>query len=274
MTPEIFAPGIISVKERNELNSVFSPKGDEFFFTAYNAGIDRAQMMFSKRVKGKWTKPELAPMSNTSEKTNDVDMAFSPDGNQLYFCSDRPTSWDPKPKLNIWYSNRTEKGWSKPICLEKPVNSKELDLYPSFTTNGTMYFSSARPGGLGDRDVYFSRWKDGKFSTPVRMGPAINSIHREGDTFISPDENYIIVTTEKRPDRFGIADLYISFKNKDGSWTPAKNMGKTLNTDGVEYCPMVTPNGKYFFFTRKDRKSRKSDIYWMDARFIDSLRQN
>lgn len=272
MIPEVFAPGIVSVKDRSELNSVFSPKGDEFFFTVFNEAENWAYMMYSIQVNRVWTKPEIAPMSNSLKKYNDVDMAYSPNGNRLYFCSNRPVPWNPKPELNIWYCTRKGNGWSQPVYLEKPVNSEGLDLYPTFVADGTMYFASSRKGSLGSRDVYYSKWKDGAFTAPVRMGSAINTKYLEGDTYISPDEDYLIVTSDKRPDGLGSADLYISFRKKDGTWAPAKNMGKPINTDGVEFCPMVSPDGKYFFFTRKDRVSKKGNIYWVDAKIIESLR--
>jgi hypothetical protein len=66
MTPEIFAPGIISTK-KNELNSVFSPKGDEFFFAIctstreeHKKGIYLYIIMYTKQINGVWTKPETA----------------------------------------------------------------------------------------------------------------------------------------------------------------------------------------------------------------------
>lgn len=268
MTPEVFAPGIISVKDRFELNSVFSPKGDEFFF-AVEAPGDRAVMMYSKQVNGVWTQPEIAPMSKNLKEYSDVDMAFSPDGNRLYYCSNRAVPGNKKPEMNIWFSTRETNGWSKPVVLEKPVNSENIDLYPTFTTTGTMYFTSKRDGGFGNKDIYYSRWKNGRFTAPVHMGPAINTKNVEGDIFISPAEDYLIVTSEKRPDGLGSADLYISFRKKDGTWTNAKNMGEPVNSKGVEFCPMVSPDGKYFFFTRKTRAVPKGQIYWVDAKIIE-----
>jgi hypothetical protein len=54
--------------------------------------------------------------------------------------------------------------------------------------------------------------------------------------------------------------LYISFRKNDGSWTVAQN------TDIPGGLPKVTPDGKYFFF------SRDKDVYWVDAGVIDRLR--
>ena len=93
---------------------------------------------------------------------------------------------------------------------------------------------------------------------------------------------------------FGGVDLFVSFKKEDGSWTKGKNMGADINSSATEYCPTVSPDGKYFFFT-SNRKAYKSysetpltyeekirilnshgnglgDIYWVDARIIEELK--
>jgi hypothetical protein len=52
----------------------------------------------------------------------------------------------------------------------------------------------------------------------------------------------------QRPDGHGGSDLYISYQ-RDGAWTKATNLGNKINSSGSEYSPMVTPDGKYFFWS-------------------------
>lgn len=270
MTPELFAPGIISTEKR-ELNSVFSPKGDAFFFAIYTPKpVNKCVIMYSKQVNGIWTKPKKAPFSGTYI---DVDMAFSLDGNKLYFCSIRPNQSGkvPAPKHDIWFCNRIKNNnWSEPKNLGTLINSIESDVYPSFTQNGRMYFASSRKGGKGSMDIYYSQQINGKFSKPINIGSAINTQYGEGDTFVAPDESYLIVSSWGRPDCIGRKDFYISFRKKDGSWTIAKNMGTPINTKVYEYCPMVSPDGKYLFFSRFFEGT--ADIYWVDAKIIEKLK--
>ena len=47
-TPVIFGPGIVSTA-KNELNCAFSPKGDQLFFSIWNAGQNT--LVFDEKVK-------------------------------------------------------------------------------------------------------------------------------------------------------------------------------------------------------------------------------
>lgn len=261
MVPEVFAPGIIST-EKSELNAVFSPAGDEFYFAIHLAPPeDRYVIMVSRQVNGIWTRPEVAPFSG---RYTDVDMTFSLDGKQLYFCSKRPVPQSASPEYNIWVVHRTPNGgWSEPENLGAPVNTAGSETYPTFTKNGRMYFSSSRQGGKGSKDIYYSELIGGAYSDPVNLGEAINSQFGEGDTFVAPDESYLIVTHWGGPKGKG---LYISFKQEDGTWTKSVDMESILKRTIVGGCPMVTPDGKYFFYTSKGQ------IYWVDARIIDQCR--
>jgi hypothetical protein len=271
LTPELFAPGIISTKIKRELNSVFSPKGDEFYFAIYTPKPkDKCIIWCSKQINGMWTKPEVA---NFSGKTIDVDMALSMDGNKLYFCSLRPMEQGAKPvaKHAIWFCNRLKKsGWSEPIKLGTLINTSESETYPCLTQKGRMFFASTRKGGRGGKDIYYSQQIKGKFLKPVNIGDAVNTQYGEGDTFVAPDESFLIVSSSGRPDSLGGSDLYISFKKPDGTWTVVKNMGKTVNTKDYEYSPMASPDGKYLFFSRFSEAG--SDIFWVDSKVIDKFR--
>lgn len=259
--PEVFAPGIIST-EKSELNSVFSSDGKEFYYSIYTPEpVERYTIWYTKMIDGVWTKPEIA--SFCSEYT-DVDMSFSPDGKRMYFCSRRPVPGNPKPEYYIWYSNRLkDHSWSEPIMMDFPVNTPFSETYPTFTKNGRMYLSSNRNGSIGSKDVYSIDHVDGKYTNVVNLGDSINTEYGEGDTFISSDESYMIISCWGRPEGKG---MDISFKKEDNSWTQKVNIEKTLNWNIVGGCPYVSPDGKYFFFTSN------GDIYWVSSKIIEKLR--
>jgi Tol biopolymer transport system component len=259
--PEVFAPGIVSTRI-GEFNAAFSPDGKEFYFSV-NERSGRETMKFMTCKNDQWTPPQ--PVSFVSPQ-NDCDPLFSFDGRRLYFISTRPKKdragsrdWD------IWYVEKTDTGWSEPINIGPPVNSEVDEYYVSLTQDGTIYFASNRAGGLGSFDIYRSRFVDGQYMKPENLGDSINTRHLEHDPFIAPDESYLLFTSVDRPEGFGTGDLYISSRKKDGTWTKSKNLGKAFNSSGYDFCPIVSPDGKYFFFTRK------GDIYWASMAAIQEL---
>ena len=72
------------------------------------------------------------------------------------------------------------------------------------------------------------------------------------------------------PGSFGEDDIYVTFKQSDGSWSKPVNMGDKINSEKAENRPYVSPDGKYFFYTSTKRGNR--DIYWVDVKIIEELR--
>ncbi len=262
--PVKFAPHIVSLEEQREFCSTFSRDGKEFFFAVLVDG--RAETRSMKLSKTNWTKPKTI-LSDPVFNFNDA--MLSPDGNKLFFISDRPLDYkNEKKDFDIWYVERNGGGWSAPINAGPAINSDKNEYYVSFAQNGTMYYSSNRkfaPGSAGDYDICTSPFKQGKFQNAMPLGNSINTSEYEADVFVAPDESYVIFCAV-RTEGYGAGDLYISFKNSDGTWTKAKNMGETINTPGHELCPFVSGDGKYFFYTSR------WDIYWVDAKILNDLR--
>jgi len=269
-TPKVFAPGIVSTN-KSEFNAAFSPNGKEFFFSVNEPSgretmmfmkCENNQWMFMKCENNQWTPPQSAPFVSNQ---NDCDPFFSHDGSRLYFISTRTKKNDERSKdWDIWYVERTNSGWSEPRNLGPPVNSHQDEYYVSL--KGTIYFASNRTGSYGSFDIYRSRYVDGHYLEPENLGGSINTKYLEHDPFIAPDESYLLFTSVDRPGGFGAGDLYISFHRKEGTWTEAKNLGKAINTSGYDFCPMVSPDGKYFLFTRK------GNIYWVSMEVIKQLK--
>jgi ankyrin repeat protein len=262
LTPELFAPGIIST-EKKELNSVFTPDGKEFYFTIHTAK-GPWEIMVMKLIDNCWTKPEPASFSG---RFSDVDLFISPDGRKLFYCSNRPLDGkgEPKQDFDIWVVDRSGDGWSEPYNPGAPINSDEAEFYPSITRDGTLYFQSIRPDTRGSRDLYRAKLENGVYTRAENLGDVVNTNLFEGDILVSPDEEYIIFSVNRK-DSFGLGDLYISFRQKDDAWTEPRNMGPEINTEHNENCPILTPDGRYLFFTRH------GDIFWVDAKIIEQLK--
>ena len=266
MIPEIFAPGIVST-EKGELNIIISPDGNEIYFSRSRSSSPTVIMVMINK-DGKWHPPQVASFSG---QYSDMDPSMSADGTKIFFGSTRPTGKMNAQGCDIWVVERLKHGnWSEPRNIGEPVNTLKNDNYPTMTKEGSLYFQSKGHGGKGGLDIFRSEFRNGRYAKPENLGTTINSEYNDFDAFIAPDESYLIFSSANRPEGFGSGDLYISFRKKDGSWTQAQNMGETINTSSIEYCPKVSPDGMHLFFT--SGRSGNGDIYWVDARVIDQLK--
>jgi hypothetical protein len=166
-----------------------------------------------------------------------------------------------------WHSKRTDTGWSAPsLCTELP-DPKDKH-YLRDTASGRIYASSRGvPNGIGQMDISASE-KTGPEGSYRSLGRPLNSPANEGDFYVARDEAFIVFGSPHRGG-FGGGDLFISFRESDGSWSDPKNLGATVNTPGFEFGPYVTDDGRYLFYSRSSDFSRV-DVYWI--RF-DSLRE-
>ncbi|MEQ8361944.1 MAG: hypothetical protein RH948_03690 [Cyclobacteriaceae bacterium] len=262
LAPKIFAPGLISRKDLYEFGSVFNADATEFY---YGVNVkEKSEIWYATLEENHWSEPRaLLP----DEKYGHNDPFLSPDEQRLYFISKRSgDGLSEKDDHDIWYVERTEVGWSQPINAGPNINSDKNEYYISFTRSGTMYFSSnIKEENRNDFDIYYSRNVNESFQKPVALGDSVNTSAYEADVFVDPDESYIIFCASRR-EGMGQGDLYISFKNADGTWTKSQNMGSPINTASHELCPFVSGDGKYLFYTSNE------DIYWVDADIIDQYR--
>ncbi len=263
--PEVFAPGIVSDTSWGEHCQVaISPKGDEIYWSAWSSKYPPAdgkgnteQIYFSKFADGIWTKPALAEFVKDHLTILNGGPVFSQDGNRLYFYSvDRPGGLG---GMDTWYVERIDEKWSKPINVGEPFNSKGEDWSLIFTSLGNAYKN------FGKTIRY--NYENGRFSSPDTT-----VIHKDFrpifPIYVSPDESYVIFDSFKK-DNFGDLDLYISFKNKDDKWGDPINMGDKINTKARERFPVVSPDGKYFFFMRH---TKTQDFFWVSTDVIKDLK--
>jgi Tol biopolymer transport system component len=272
-----------------ELNSIYSHDYKEFY---YSVRILEGPVSIAcrKYQNNQWTEAEVVSFSGGQYM--DVDPCISQDGKSMFFASNRPVDKSQKANSNfdIWRVVKVNDEWGEPEILD--INSEQNEFYSSITNDGTLYFSSGRNNASGGADIYKSEFIDNKFQAAQKLEGDINDFS-EGDVFVSAKGDYLIFDCQGRKEGTG---LYISFK-KNNVWDTPIFMGKEVNSSGTEYSPVVSPDGKYLFFsswkktlkvptntpvTYKDYVSYYSDqcspqnghpdIYWIDAKIIDKLR--
>ena len=243
--PSLFAPGVVS-RRYNEMNAAFSPDGTELYFSMKDAGDRTSSILVSRRVGGHWQPPRVAPFSG---RHGDVDPMFSPDGKRLYFSSYRPREPGAPPAgdADIWYVERRDGVLGEPVHVGAPVSTPRDDFYPSLTRDGTLYYS-IWDGERRTGDIVRARLVNGAYRVE-NLGAPVNTASTEYDPFVAPDESYLIFASS-RPGGRGDGDLYVSFRDGTG-WSEPANLGGAINTPAREFCPAVSPDGKYVYFTSK-----------------------
>ncbi len=246
MVAEPFAPGVIS-KEGWEIEGVFAPGMKEFYFTT-RSGEDTPITVIGFRQQGNIWKKYI-------EFRRRGEISFSPDGSRMHMAKG--------------YKDRMGDGWSERKSLGPQFDREEWGIMRlTASSEGTYVFDDYKSGDV----IRISTLKNGKREAPKKMGPIVNTGKWTAHPFIAPDESYLIWDSE-REGGYGGSDLYISFRQGDGSWGPAINMGDSVNSDKWDAYASVTPDGKYITFNRAINDDYKNvDIYWVDAKIIETLR--
>jgi WD40-like Beta Propeller Repeat len=248
--PEIFAPGIISGISRLHTYPAISPDGKQILWMTLPPKI-----MEVHYENGEWSNP--APY----EPLKDI-MALRPEfdqrGNLLFSSAQIP---DGKGGQDIWQLN--EKG--EFINFGGPINTPNLENCPSFTKTGDIYYSSYVQGKRWDRGILMSKFIKGKYSDPTPLPETINIPNKEAIdylSYVSPDGSYILFSSNRHDTSKESCSIYVSYKDKNDSWGPAKNLSHFLGHFEDTRDPAISSDGKYLFF------SSGKNIMWVKTSVI------
>lgn len=254
----VFAPGKISLPNRNESCITISPDGKSIFHSVEfwpSAGIPF--ILHYEYKNNKWTGPDTATFSK-NRMTNEPIFAFN--GSRIYL--------DANPTLNqvgsvdLSYVTKNDTVWSNPISMGNPPNLSVDQYHPCIVADTSVYFSASN--GLIVRCQYHNGIYQPRTILPFPINYA-NTTQTWGDPYVAADESYIIFKST-RTGGFGGNDIYISYKKSDGNWTNPKNLGSKINTQYDETSGDVTPDGNYMTF------GSNKDLKWVSTSFIETLK--
>jgi len=259
-TPEVFAPGIVNREESIDLEGMFGSDMNSFYFV--REGEEYAGVVTVGEFKGDEVSYGLAVIEykNNQWQQSVVTKAasepsISPDGNMILSKNG--------------YIERTAGGWSEMKSLGEPFASISI-MRSAIASSGTIYFDTYTK--KLDTPIRYSRLVNGKYETPKSLGPQFGIGRYNAHPYIAPDESYIVFDSARDAGQ-GSSDLYISFRDADGQWGPAINLGDKINTTASEKNPSVSPDGKFIFFDRRTKRGNADvTIYWVDAQIIETLR--
>jgi len=177
------------------------------------------------------------------------------DGQTLFFTSRRPGNMGGfNPRLNdfgedFYFSEWKNGKWSEVKNLGPPINTVDNEGAACFSQDGMqVYFTGCnRPDGVGECDIYTSKFNGKEWSEPVNMGLGINTPGYETQPWLSHDGNtlYFIST---RKGGMGGTDIWYS-KRMGNTWLEPENLGAPINTPGNEYSPMLHASDAVLYFS-------------------------
>lgn len=226
-------------------DSLFAPSAQMPTTFRSVSTLDEGAPRFSE-----WSAPvNLGPPVNSDRE--ELTPFLSKDGLSLYFGSFRPGGLG--GPNDLWVARRASvtQGWEPPQNLGPTVNSSFTDGRPVLSNDEHRpFFSSSRPGGLGQQDLYMSRRRDRQddlgWQTPISLGPTINSTANDGAPAYFEDEagTSVLYFASTRPGGLGGNDIYATTLRPDETWSspslvaelssPFDDQGVAVRRDGVE----------------------------------------
>jgi OOP family OmpA-OmpF porin len=178
---------------------------------------------------------------------------FSPDGKRFYFTKCKE-NWKFEVECEIWVCSKNSSGWQTPVLLGKEVNMPGYtSTHPTvgFDTKHRkeiLYFSSNRPEGYGENDIWFVVYdpKKNVYGEAKNAGKNLNTPRNELTPFYFEKERKLYFSTDGRSGLGGL-DIY-SARGEMRTWGPSSNVGYPINTSVDELYYALKPSGESGYF--------------------------
>ncbi|GAB4048439.1 OmpA family protein [Spirosoma litoris] len=208
--------------------------------------------------------------SQVNSEYNEINPMISPDGKTLYYAriSHPNNTHGVKGSQDIWYSDLDAASgkWGPARRMGFPLNKDEYNCAYSITPDGqTMLIKGQyNNGNYETRGFSLSKKTANGWSPPQKMDIPnyVNMSKGQFDCgFMSADGKVLLMAfSEKKNSKED--DLYVSFRQKDGSWTKPMELGPEVNTKFTETTPFLAPDGATLYFSsNREGGLGSNDIY-------------
>ncbi|CAG5069420.1 Peptidoglycan-associated lipoprotein [Dyadobacter sp. CECT 9623] len=236
-----------------------------------------AKIRFAAKMDLKTQKENMGSAINT--KAQEVAPVISPDGKTLFFTRSNfeGNIGAPKPQ-DVWISSSNDKGqWSNAVNMGPPINTPGDNAVVSISSDGKTIYLLNEYQPDGSMHLGFSKsfkTKTGwSFPKQSKISNLAKIAFKEGATSleiaVSPYENVLILSLE-RADTEGSRDLYISFLQKDETWSEPQNIGATVNTADDEGTPFLALDNKTLYFSSHGHSGFGSADIFLTRRLDDT----
>ncbi|WP_291726887.1 OmpA family protein [Bernardetia sp.] len=236
----------------------------------------KAEINIAKDIP--FNKVERLPQTVNSPY-NEILPIISPDGKTLFFDrKDHPKNMPSisagKENDDIWVSRHvSDTIWTEAERLNEPVNNSQHNYVCSVTPDGNVILlaNAYLPSGKMEQGISISyKTIDGSWSfpEPLKIKDFYNT-DKYAEFCLAPNRKVLIMSV-RREDTYGSRDLYISFLQRDNSWSVPKNMGTTLNSAALEVSPTLSSDNKTLYFASNGRSGYGSMDMYVSRRLDDT----
>lgn len=228
-------------------------------------GFYYEDIFMTKKVNGKWQKPESIGENNT--ESNDAVIALSNDGQQLFIFRANETDGG-----DIYVSTLNGSAFGVAEKLRGDINTSSWEGSISLSGDQKhVVFASERPGGNGGKDLYQStKSEDGSWGPARNLGNNINTALDEDAPFLHPDGRTLVFSS-KGHNSMGEFDIFLSdFNVADSSWQKPVNAGYPVNTTDDDIYYVLSVDGKRgYYASAKTGGFGDKDIYVVEPGLIN-----
>ncbi|MEO1548440.1 MAG: OmpA family protein [Bacteroidota bacterium] len=244
-----------SARENKGNKSKIDRRNNQPFLDLYTAEIDSILMDFKNPAR-------ISDAVNS--KFHEAGATFSPDGETMFFTRNnykRKLKRDKKGvnHLKIYRSQKVDGEWSE--VQEVPFNSDNYSTgHPAMSLDGKrLYFVSDMPGSIGKTDIFYvDLLEDGGYSSPVNLGPEVNTVEREMFPFATTNRIYF-----SSDGHLGLGGLDIFYAQiSDEQFSQVKNAGRPINSNKDDFSYVFQEKtGLGYFASNRDGGKGDDDIY-------------
>ncbi len=202
--------------------------------------------IIDKKIQKILNRKKYSISSNINTKYNEYYPVLSTDGKTLYFCSDN------NPKgiggEDVFVSHLKNGIWTKPKLVK--------DFSSAYTNDAVMSISADENKVLLfiNGKIFKTHKTTNGWSKKTEF-KELNSGNWNGDACYTADGKALLFASQRKENINAKntlsrnIDIYVVVKQKNGSWSKPINLGKTINSSGIERSPFLHPDMKTLYFS-------------------------
>ncbi len=179
---------------------------------------------------------------NINTKESEYLPSFTADGEYLVYTARVNGQED------FMISQKIDGAWQKGEPIEE-INTPLNEGAQTISADGRLLVFTAcnRRDGLGGCDLYYSEFREGNWIAPSNMGRPVNSAAWESQPSLSADGKALYFASN-RQGSIGGRDIWVSYRQADGSWGKPRNLGEPINSTEEDEAPFIHPDGQTLYF--------------------------